>query len=383
MKIILVTDLYPTSEKRNGNDQTQAVKDLILSAQEFGLEVSAVIRFQQFLKKKFKFCDILPRCIEGQVYDVPLLGIRGLFIKIYTKLIVSHILKNKEYDLIVFHMSLNAYRYLSLNIREEVPKVLVVHKGDFKHNYLKRCINEVDAVFSRSHSISEELDKKFNLKDVQVLYSGIPSSFFFHSSGGKVACNNEEFFDCKLIYAGELKSLKNIDSVILSIKSLVDFGFKLRFDIYGVGPEEKNLKELAKNINVDSVVQFHGWIDRECLPEKFFQSDLFVMPSCPETFGLVYLEAMANGCVILGHKNEGIDGVVQDGVNAFMVEHATHNLITDKIKSFINLKSQEKSYLRKNVARIASGYDSRSSGLNYYRAMKSVLEDCSNKFGND
>lgn len=43
------------------------------------------------------------------------------------------------------------------------------------------------------------------------------------------------------------------------------------------------------------------------------------MPSYPEGFGIVYLEAMASGCVTIGTKGEGIDGFIRDGENGFLV----------------------------------------------------------------
>ena len=45
----------------------------------------------------------------------------------------------------------------------------------------------------------------------------------------------------------------------------------------------------------------------------------FVMPSVREGFGIVYLEAMANGCITIGTQNEGIADLIRDGYNGFLV----------------------------------------------------------------
>ena len=45
--------------------------------------------------------------------------------------------------------------------------------------------------------------------------------------------------------------------------------------------------------------------------------NVWIMISKNETFGLVYLEAMARGCITIGSRNQGIDGVINHGVNGF------------------------------------------------------------------
>ena len=49
------------------------------------------------------------------------------------------------------------------------------------------------------------------------------------------------------------------------------------------------------------------------------QSDLFVLPSWGEGYGIVYIEAMAAGCIAVGAKDEGIEDTIRDGENGFLV----------------------------------------------------------------
>ena len=61
------------------------------------------------------------------------------------------------------------------------------------------------------------------------------------------------------------------------------------------------------------------------------KSDVFVMPSAPETFGLVYLEAMASGCIVVGAKGWGIDGLIKNGFDGYLVEPRD----IDALKNFL------------------------------------------------
>lgn len=65
------------------------------------------------------------------------------------------------------------------------------------------------------------------------------------------------------------------------------------------------------------------------------QNGIFVMISRDETFGLVYLEAMAAGCITIASKDEGFDGIIRDGINGFLCKSGDFEelaLIVDKIK---------------------------------------------------
>ncbi len=65
---------------------------------------------------------------------------------------------------------------------------------------------------------------------------------------------------------------------------------------------------LSTQIPCKDVIEYLKW------------SDVFVMISKGEIFGLVYREAMALGCITITARHEGIDGVIEDGVNGFLCE---------------------------------------------------------------
>ena len=65
-------------------------------------------------------------------------------------------------------------------------------------------------------------------------------------------------------------------------------------------------------------------------------SDIFILPSKNETFGMVYLEALASGCITVCSKNDGIDGIIKDEFNGFLSE----NLEND-INRIINFKNKQ------------------------------------------
>lgn len=71
-------------------------------------------------------------------------------------------------------------------------------------------------------------------------------------------------------------------------------------------------------------------------------SDIFILPSVGETFGMVYLEAMASGCITIGTKGDGIDGFIRDKQNGFL----TLPVSTEIRKLLLNIKNMDDDILK-------------------------------------
>lgn len=143
----------------------------------------------------------------------------------------------------------------------------------------------------------------------------------------------------RIVYAGNLIKLKKVDVLL---RALQQVGFDYRCEIIGDGPEKKRLETIAAG---DSRIVFHGRLSREATIEKMREADVFVMVSSPETFGLVYLEAMAQGCITIGSKNEGIDGVIKDSENGFLVQPGDVRALVDCLESIVAMDVAQKQTL--------------------------------------
>ena len=61
------------------------------------------------------------------------------------------------------------------------------------------------------------------------------------------------------------------------------------------------------------------------------------MLSTDETFGLVYLEAMARGCIVIASSDEGMDGIIEHGVNGFLCKAGDSEALADIIYTIKSL----------------------------------------------
>ena len=77
------------------------------------------------------------------------------------------------------------------------------------------------------------------------------------------------------------------------------------------------------------------------------------MGSKSEVFGLVYLEAMARGCITIAARNEGMDGIIETGKNGFLCEAGNADELTSIIKRINSLSADEKRQISENARHTA------------------------------
>jgi len=150
---------------------------------------------------------------------------------------------------------------------------------------------------------------------------------------------DEEFFinratilndPIQIITIARLLPYKNIEKVILALSTIKH---KFHYHIYGQGPEHAKLKSLISDLSLENRVFLHGHADYKRIPDILASMDLFVLPSFPETFGRVYIEAMAAGVPIVACKGSGMDGIIKEKREGFLLDKPD----VDNIKNVLEL----------------------------------------------
>lgn len=200
--------------------------------------------------------------------------------------------------------------------------------------------------------------------DVKFLPHPVNDDFFKKSETKKTT-------PIKLVTVCRLLSLKNIDWVIKTLHKAKQEGLKFTFDIIGDGPEFDNLVTLVDNFNLKREVIFHGFKDREYVESYLESSDVFVMPSNPETLGLAFLEAVASSCLCVGHFGTGIDGVFEHYESAILTnETSFEDELLLLIREFPNDKYME---IIRNSKEIVDNFSWTEIGKTYMNLYNSAL----------
>jgi glycosyltransferase involved in cell wall biosynthesis len=142
----------------------------------------------------------------------------------------------------------------------------------------------------------------------------------------------------KLGSLGRLYAEKNFDKVLKAMTFLRDWGIECEYVIGGVGPMEKPLNNLAKELNLEKNFKILGWTTEK--REFFDEIDIFILPSLGETFGIVLLEAMLYSTPIITSNSWGPDEIILEEIDGLKVskddENAMPEILAKAIKKLID-----------------------------------------------
>ena len=139
-----------------------------------------------------------------------------------------------------------------------------------------------------------------------------------------------------IVFCGSIERNKNVHSILRACRILIKEGVPIRIEIIGKrqNQNDKYLKSIERQLEcIDGIIKERLQFSE--LIKEYASSDIFVMPSFTETFGLVYAEALSQGLPVLYTKNEGFDGFFDDGEIGKAVAAENVNDIANGIKYVI------------------------------------------------
>jgi glycosyltransferase involved in cell wall biosynthesis len=138
-----------------------------------------------------------------------------------------------------------------------------------------------------------------------------------------------------VLYVGQLIERKNVKTLIEAYSKLKD-KLDVALLIVGDGIQKNELKNLCIEDNINDVF-FVGFKQREELPQYYAMSDLFVLPSLQEVWGLVLNEAMASGLPVITTNKVGASvDLIKDGENGYVVESGNTEQLYEVTKKILS-----------------------------------------------
>lgn len=244
-------------------------------------------------------------------------------------------------------------------------KIAIVHSMDVKDEEKKKelryTIGNYSKIGCRSFVIRQKISDMIRTKKVFDCYSGIPESMLAIDRTSKKWKENRCL---KLVYVGRLDKNKN---VLLTLQTLALLHDKLDFSftVVGDGNMRSKLERFVVESNLQGKVHFVGQLMRSEAFNQMVVSDVFVMVSHKETLGLTYLEAVAAGCVVIGSKGQGIDGILKNGESAFFVSDTSTSDLAKKLIEISELPEDKVVEIKRCAFEVVSKMSDKSMSQNY------------------
>jgi teichuronic acid biosynthesis glycosyltransferase TuaC len=236
----------------------------------------------------------------------------GHFAYLFIARLLQNLHRIHSFDLIHAHnaspsggIALLAQRWM------KVPVVLTVHGSDvhyiarqnrFSAQVIEWVFCNVDAILTNSRWTLDQIAH----------YGGDPEKVQIVRLGGDMPGGVEIEYDesqdngpLTLLSVGSLRELKGHAYVLRAVRKLIDQGYNLRYVIVGNGKLRESLERLTDVLGLRESVTFEGHKAHHKVWSYYAACDIFVLPSYPEAFGIVYIEALRMGKPVVGCVGAG------------------------------------------------------------------------------
>ena len=314
-----------------------------------GAEVGLLTTLKKINRQRFD-CSVLSIEKKGRIgEEIEKAGFKVTYLNANARLYniplifrIAKILKKEKPD--ILHTSLfyaNFFgRVASLFIK---PKVIITEERSmytekrFYHILIDKLLSGItDKIIACSKSVIDFTVKQENIsrEKFSLIYNAVDAERFNVSLEKselrkKYGFSNEDFI------LGTVGSLipKKGHRVLLEAASLLSKEVpNLKVLLVGDGKERKNLSQLASKLGISDKVLFLG--ARKDIPELMKIMDVFTLPSFQEGFPRTLVEAMYMGLPVIASNISGIQEVISDGKNGFIVPPGDPKMIAEKALVF-------------------------------------------------
>ncbi|WP_027077533.1 N-acetyl-alpha-D-glucosaminyl L-malate synthase BshA [Maribacter antarcticus] len=267
---------------------------------------------------------------EVHVPEYPLFHYQPYELALSSKLVDT--IKLHEIDLLHVHYAIpHAYAgYMAKKMLEEegiyVPMITTLHGTDItlvgKHPFYKPAvtfsINQSDVVTSVSESLKKRTLETFDIKgEIEVIPNFIDTNKYKNNftdcQRSKMATDEERI----VTHISNFRKVKRIPDVI-RVFHKIQSTLPAKLIMVGEGPEKEGAEKLCEALGISDRVIFLG--NSNEIDKILCFSDLFLLPSESESFGLAALEAMVNRVPVISSNAGGIPEVNNHGVTGFLSE---------------------------------------------------------------
>jgi glycosyltransferase involved in cell wall biosynthesis len=291
-------------------------------------------------------------CKDGiSIRRVPVLfTVFGAPVAIFLRYIIK-----EEVDLIHVHIPpiFGALSSLIASRIKKVPVVLTYHSDTIGDSPFEQFIaiiynvvldslilSNVRAIVVPSQSQKLELCRRgISQNRIRVINNGFDFPEEYMGANVKIIKRRLGLQNEKIVlFVGALEKRKGVEYLLRATSKVLVENENVKVIVVGDGSEKSSLQDLARSLKIDHMVSFTGYVTDRRLRDLYEISDVFVLPSLHETFGLVLLEAMSHKKPIVATKTSGAIELVKPGFNGLLVEQRDPEQLATAIIKILSRK---------------------------------------------
>ena len=253
---------------------------------------------------------------------------------------------------------------MELSKKYDIPFVVAIRNVDVnsffsKMVHLRRrgieIMRRAKVVFFLSEAYREQVFDKYVPKKYReelmektyIVPNGI-DEFWFENipQGGKTVEFDKEI---RLVFAGRIDKNKNVTTTQKAMQLLREKGYNVSLTVVGKVQDESEVEKIKS----DKYTKVLDAMPKEKLIDVYRSSDIFVMPSFTESFGLVYAEAMSQGLPVVYSAGQGFDGQFAEGEVGYRVDSHSPESVAEGILKVIENYGNISPYVSQKVKKFS------------------------------
>ena len=336
------------------------VRKVAVELGKLGMQVDIYTRYHgdsdnlvEYLADKVRIIHInagYPHLSKNQIYD---------HLEQFTRNTIAYARsENIEYDLVQSHYWLSGRVGQLLSESWDIPHVTTFHtladakvrsrsgehEPEVRFESENNIIKSADLVVAFTDHERQLMARYHNVDPlkVEVIPCGVDTDLF-NPIDRNVAKEKLGISASRVaLYVGRIEPLKGLEILIRAVTQIhSDEGLSLI--IVGGDPDADEeiirLKQIILALRMESSISFIGAVDQQELPLYYNASDVLVIPSYYESFGLVALEAMACGIPVIASRVGGLPTTVKDSKTGYLVPWRCPDPFADKLQIILNNQS--------------------------------------------
>lgn len=271
-------------------------------------------------------------------------------------MVYNYLMTCEPFDIIHSHDAYLANISVAIKRIFNLPMVSTIHALTASiQNHLdsnrRFLINNSNTTILVSKQMKDQIKYRFGViqSKLSIIHNGVSGEFTRQLLHKK---NDRKCKEKTITFCGRLAPLKGCDILISAFSRLlvkIDSDFKLKLLIIGDGQSKNGLEALVEKLNIEEYVEFVGYKASNEVREILQKSLLHIVPSLEEPFGIVALEAMAEGAPVIATSVGGLMEFVKDKCNGVLVPPNNVEALANAMYSLLNDEQTALRYMENGI----------------------------------